>query len=47
MAAAIALPSVKAAKLMGDNLANAERVIRELQLFDKVITVPVLVVAFD
>lgn len=46
-AAAIALPTVKAAKLMGDNIANAERVIRELQLFEKVITVPVLVVAFD
>jgi hypothetical protein len=46
-AAAIALPTVKAAKIMGDNLANAERVIRELQLFEKVITVPVLVVAFD
>ena len=45
--AAIALPTVKAAKVMGDNLANAERVIRELQLFEKVITVPVLVVAFD
>jgi hypothetical protein len=46
-AAAIALPTVKAAKIMGDNIANAERVIRELQLFEKVITVPVLVVAFD
>jgi hypothetical protein len=46
-AAAIALPTTKAAKMMGDNLANAERVIRELQLFEKVITVPVLVVAFE
>lgn len=46
-AAAIALPTVKAAKTIGDNIANAERVIRELQLFQKVITVPVLVVAFD
>ena len=46
-AAAIALPTVKAAKQMGDNLANAERVIRELRLFQKVITVPVLVVAFE
>jgi len=45
--AAIALPTVKAAKLMGDNIANAERIIRELQLFKRVITVPVLVVAFD
>lgn len=46
-AAAIALPTVLAAKKMGDNLANAERVIRELELFEKVITVPVLVVAFE
>lgn len=45
--AAIALPTVKAAKLMGDNIANAERVVRELRLFEKVITVPVLVIAFD
>lgn len=45
--AAIALPTVKAAKLIGLNIANAERVIRELQLFEKVITVPVLVVAFE
>jgi hypothetical protein len=46
-AAAIALPTVNAAKAMGDNIANAERVIRELQLFEKVITVPVLVIAFE
>jgi len=45
-AAAIGLPSKKAAKAIGDNIANAERVIRELQLFDRVITVPILVVAF-
>lgn len=46
-AAAIALPSLEASKLIGDNIANAERVIREMQLFDRVITVPILVVAFD
>lgn len=46
-AAAIGLPTLQAAKIMGDNLANAERVIRELQLFEKVITVPVLVIAFE
>ena len=45
--AAIALPTAKAARLMGENIANAERVIRELQLFEKVITVPVLVIAFE
>ncbi|AXX97818.1 BglII/BstYI family type II restriction endonuclease [Profundibacter amoris] len=46
-AAAIALPSKDAAKAIGDNIASAERVIRELKLFDRVITVPILVVAFE
>lgn len=46
-AAAIGLPTPEAAKLIGDNIANAERIIRELQLFDRVITVPILVVAFE
>ena len=46
-AAALALPTKEAAKIIGDNIANAERVIRELQLFDRVITVPILVVAFE
>lgn len=46
-AAAIALPTQDAAKRIGDNIAYAERVIRELELFDRVITVPILVVAFE
>lgn len=46
-AAAIALPTKNAAKIIGDNIANAERVIKELELFDRVITVPILVVAFE
>ncbi len=45
--AALALPTHDAAKAIGDNIAYAERVIRELQLFDRVITVPMLVVAFE
>ncbi len=45
--AALALPTKEAAKVIGDNIANAERVIRELELFNRVITVPILVVAFD
>ena len=44
--AALALPIQDAANRMGDNVANAERVIRELKLFDRVITLPLLVVAF-
>lgn len=46
-AAAIALPTKDAASVIGDNIANAERVCRELKLFDRVITVPILVVAFE
>lgn len=46
-AAALALPTREAAKEIGDNIASAERVIRELKLFDRVITVPILVVAFE
>lgn len=46
-AAAIALPTLAAAKIIGDNIANADRVCRELKLFDRVITVPISVVAFD
>lgn len=45
--AALALPTQEAAKKMGDNIAYAERVIRELKLFDRVITLPLLVVAFE
>ena len=46
-AAALALPTLAAAKIIGDNIANADRVCRELKLFDRVITVPISVVAFD
>jgi hypothetical protein len=46
-AAALALPTQAAAKIIGDNIANADRVWRELRLFDRVITVPISVVAFD
>ena len=46
-AAALALPTKEAAKIMGQNIANAERVINELELFDRVITVPTLVIGFE
>lgn len=45
--AAFALPTKEAAGVIGDNIAHAERVIRELDLFDRVITVPILVIAFE
>ena len=46
-AAALALPTKAAARTIGDNIANAERIINELELFDRVISVPIIVVAFD
>lgn len=46
-AAALALPTKVAARAIGDNIANAERVINELELFDRVISVPIIVVAFE
>ena len=45
--AGIALPTKEAAKIVGDNIVNADRVIKELELFGRVITVPILVVAFE
>ncbi|MCY3554086.1 MAG: restriction endonuclease [Gemmatimonadetes bacterium] len=45
--AAIGLPTLNASKLIGDNIANADRIVRELKLFNQVITVPILVLAFD
>lgn len=46
-AAALALPTNSAARRIGQNIANAERLIKELKLFERVITVPILVVAFE
>ena len=46
-AAALALPTKGAARAIGLNIANAERVIRELELFDYVITVPIMIIAFE
>ncbi|MEQ8602868.1 MAG: restriction endonuclease [Marivibrio sp.] len=46
-AAALAVPTKDAARAIGENIANADRIVRELQLFDRVITVPILLIAFD
>ena len=46
-AAALALPTKETAKIIGDNIANSDRVVKELELFHSVITVPILVVAFN
>lgn len=38
------LPTISLAKKMGSNLANFERLVLELKLFSKVITVPIFVI---
>ncbi len=45
--AALALPTKVAASKIGSNLANADRVANELKLFDRVITVPIMLIAFE
>jgi hypothetical protein len=45
--AALAVPTKNGADKIGDNIANAERICRELILFDRVITVPILLIAFE
>lgn len=46
-AAALALPTKAAAAKIGSNIANAERVSKELAVFDRVITIPILLIAFE
>jgi hypothetical protein len=46
-AAALALPAKEAAAKMGSNIANAERVCKEMTAFSRVITVPILLIAFE
>jgi hypothetical protein len=46
-AAALAVPTKAAADIIGSNIANADRVWSELQLFDRIITVPMLLISFD
>lgn len=44
---ALALPTRAAASLIGSNIANADRVWGELQIFDRIITLPLLIVSFE
>lgn len=46
-AAALALPTKQAANRMGSNLANFERVMSELSLFDRTITLPIFLIGFE
>jgi hypothetical protein len=45
-AAALAVPTKDAAQLIGSNISNVERIWNELNIFDRVITVPLMVIAF-
>lgn len=46
-AAALAVPTKAAAEIIASNVANADRVWSELQLFDRIITVPMLLISFE
>lgn len=43
----ILIPQMKTAKELGSNMANYERLIRELPIFSQVITMPIVVIGFD
>lgn len=45
-AAALALPTKECSVLLGSNVANSDRIIKELELFNRTITVPIEVIAF-
>jgi hypothetical protein len=46
-AAALALPTKQAATRIGSNIANFERVMNELSLFDRTITLPIFLIGFE
>lgn len=46
-AAALALPTKNAANKIGSNVASFERIMSELSLFDRTITVPIFLIAFE
>lgn len=46
-AAVLAVPTKEAALKIGSNIANSERIWNELNLFDRQITVPLMLVAFE
>ena len=47
IAGIILVPQIKTAKELGYNMANYERLIRELPIFSQVITMPLVVIGFD
>lgn len=47
VAGIILIPQHDTAKKLGSNMANFERLVRELPIFSQVITMPIVVVGFD
>lgn len=45
--AVLAIPTKAAAMKIGSNIANVERIWNELNIFDRFITVPIMVIAFE
>lgn len=45
-AAALAVPTREASQILGSNIAHVDRICSELEIFDRVITVPLIVIAF-
>ena len=45
--AALAVPTRDGANAIGDNIANADRLSNELKLFSRVISIPILLIAFE
>ena len=45
--ACLAVPSLSASKRISGNLANGERISNEIEMFNKFITVPLLLLTFD
>lgn len=46
-AAALALPTKDAANRIGSNIANFERIMNELSVFDRTISVPIFLIGFE
>jgi Restriction endonuclease BglII len=46
-AAALALPTKVAANKIGSNIAHFERIMSELSIFDRTITAPIFLIAFE
>lgn len=47
VAGIILIPQIKTALELGSNMANYERLVRELPIFSQVITMPLVVIGFD